>query len=164
MLFVNLAQATTGLFPQISDENKFWLFVLIVALFAGGFWLMNRNAKKWLDTNGTEDDPQNELDWLLGEKAETEKAPVLKYSEQEFKEMVASALDEIPEEFEKEWENVAVTVSTGWPTDAEKKRMRVAENYLLFGTYSGASRARGLFARTSARNIITIYQPALELR
>jgi predicted Zn-dependent protease with MMP-like domain len=61
-------------------------------------------------------------------------------------------------------ENVAVTVSTDWPTDAEKKRMGVGENYLLFGMYSGASRVRGLFARTSARNVITIYQPALEVQ
>ena len=158
-----LAQATNGLFPGISDENKFWLIALVVALFAGGFWLMNRNAEKWLDENGTQDDPQNALEWLLGERAEAAVAPALKYSEQEFKEMVANALDEIPEEFEQEWENVTVTVSTGWPTEAEKKRMGVAENHLLFGVYSGASHVRGWLARKSARNVITIYQPALEL-
>ena len=159
-----LAQTTNGLFPEISDENKFWLIALVVALFAGGFWLMNRNAEKWLDENGRDDGPQNDLDWLLRERAEAEKPPALRYSEQEFKEMVANALDEIPEEFEKEWENVVVTVSTGWPTEAEKKRMGVAENHVLFGVYSGASRLRGSFARTSARNVITIYQPALETR
>ncbi len=147
MLVMYLAQAANGLFPGISDENKFWLIALVVALFAGGFWLMNRNAEKWLDANGRDDGPQNDLDWLLREKAEAENPPALKYSEQEFKEMVAKALDEIPEEFEKEWENVAVTVSTGWPTETEKKRMGVAENHLLFGVYSGASRLRGSFAR-----------------
>jgi predicted Zn-dependent protease with MMP-like domain len=99
----------------------------------------------------------------LGERAEAAVAPALKYSEQESKEMVANALDEIPEEFEKEWENVAVTVSTGWPTEAEKKRMGVAENHLLFGVYSGASHVSGWLARKSARNVITIYRPALEL-
>ena len=34
--------------------------------------------------------------------------------------MVSNALDEIPPEFESEWENVAVTVSTGYATDGEK--------------------------------------------
>jgi predicted Zn-dependent protease with MMP-like domain len=164
ILFMHLAQATSGLFPEISDENKFWLFMLVLALFFGGFWLMNRNAKKWLEANGREDVLQNDLKWLLDESAEAAKAPALIYSEQEFKGMVAKALDEIPEEFEKEWENVAVTVSAGWPTDAEKKRMGVAENYLLFGKYSGASHVRGWSARKSAQNVITIYQPALELR
>jgi len=164
MLLMYPAQATNGLFPEISAENKIWLFVLVMGLLFGVFWLLNKRAEQWLDANGTDDVPQNELEWLLGERAEAAKAPALKYSEQEFKEMVANALDEIPEEFEKEWENVAVTISTDWPTDAEKKRMGVGENYLLFGKYSGASRVRGLFARTSARNVITIYQPALELR
>jgi MFS-type transporter involved in bile tolerance (Atg22 family) len=57
MPFMYLAQTTNGLFPGISEENKFWLSALVVGLFAGGFWLMNRNAEKWLDANGTQDDP-----------------------------------------------------------------------------------------------------------
>jgi predicted Zn-dependent protease with MMP-like domain len=46
-------------------------------------------------------------------------------------------VDEVPEEFDKEWNNVAVTVSTDWPTETEKKRMGVPEGHLVFGTYSG---------------------------
>jgi predicted Zn-dependent protease with MMP-like domain len=44
--------------------------------------------------------------------------------------MVSKALDEVPEEFDKEWNNVAVIVSTEWPTDADKKRMGVPEGHL----------------------------------
>jgi hypothetical protein len=40
--------------------------------------------------------------------------------------MVAKALDEVPEEFDKEWDNVAVTVSTDWVTDEEDGSARRA--------------------------------------
>jgi|HubBroStandDraft_6_1064221.scaffolds.fasta_scaffold315071_2 predicted Zn-dependent protease with MMP-like domain len=95
------------------------------------------------------------------QKAELEK---LKYSEEEFQEMVANALDEIPEEFDKEWENVAVIVSTGWVTDIQKQKMRVPKDHVVFGTYSGIDRTQGLRSQASSRHVITIYQPALELR
>src|SRR4029077_1609640 len=88
----------------------------------------------------------------------------LKFSEPEFHEMVAKALDEVPEEFDKEWNNVVVTVSTDWPTEAEKKRMGVPEGHLVCGTYSGVSRAKGFHAADGSRHVIVIYQPALELR
>ena len=100
----------------------------------------------------------------MREEKQRERATSLRYSEQEFQEMVAKALDEIPEEFEKEWENVAVTVSTGWPTEAEKKRIGVPEGHLLFGTYSGWSRTKGFAATTGSQHVIVIYQPALEQR
>ena len=61
-------------------------------------------------------------DWLLPDTQQKPATP-LKYSEREFQEMVAKAIDEVPEEFDKEWNNLAVTVSTDWPTEAEKKRM-----------------------------------------
>jgi hypothetical protein len=69
----------------------------------------------------------------------------------------------VPEEFDKEWNNVAVTVSTDWPTDADKKRMGVPEEHLVFGTYSGFSRTKGFSASSGSRHVIVIYQPALEL-
>ena len=84
-------------------------------------------------------------------------------AEQEFQEMVAKALDEVPEEFDREWNNVAVTVRTDWPTEAEKKRMGVAEGNLVFGTYSGTSRTKGYRASSSSPHVIVIYQPALEM-
>ena len=154
--------ATTDMFPQVSDDDRFLLILLVMALLFGLFWWWNRSAKKWLEENGREEEWPNALDGLLRD-AQQKPATPLKFSEQEFQEMVAKALDEVPEEFDKEWNNVAVTVSTDWPTEAEKRRMGVPEGHLVLGTYSGASRTKGFPAADSSRHVIVIYQPALEL-
>jgi predicted Zn-dependent protease with MMP-like domain len=101
------------------------------------------------------------LDWLLGRLPQNPNTTALRYSEQEFQEMVSRALDEIPEEFDKEWKNVVVVVSNEWATDADKRRMGIRENQLVLGTYSCISRAQGLRSEGS-RHVITIYQPAIE--
>ena len=85
----------------------------------------------------------------------------LRYAEEEFQELVARALDEIPEEFDKEWENVAVIVSTGAVSDADRKKMKVPDGHLVFGTYTGVDRTQGQWSQAS-RHVITIYQRALE--
>ncbi len=163
MLFMRLTQeATTGMFAHLSDESKFLLIALVLAFFAGLFWWWNRSAKKWLEENGSEEVCPSELDWVLRD-TQQEPATPLKYSEQEFQEMVAKALDEVPEEFDREWNNVAVTVRTDWPTETEKTRMGVAEGNLVFGTYSGTSRTKGYRASSSSPHVIVIYQPALEM-
>jgi predicted Zn-dependent protease with MMP-like domain len=151
----------TDLFPQVSDDEKFLFVVLGVAFILGLIWWFNRDAKKWLEENGREEESTNALDWLLGDTQQKPATP-LKYSEQEFQEMVEKALDEVPEEFDKEWNNVAVTVSTDWPTEADKKRLKVPEGHFLFGTYSGTSRTKGYRASSSSPHVIVIYQPALE--
>jgi predicted Zn-dependent protease with MMP-like domain len=148
-------------FPHISDDDRLIMAALVLTLLFGLFWFWNKRAKKWLEENGREEQWPNALEWLLGEVQQKPATP-LKYSEQEFQEMVAKALDEVPKEFDKEWENVAVTVSTDWPTDIDKKRMGVPKEHLVFGTYSGYSRTRG-FASSGSRHVIVIYQPALEL-
>jgi len=102
------------------------LIALVVALLFGLFWWWNKAAKKWLEETGREEQSPSALDWLLRDVQQKPATP-LTYSEQEFQEMVAKTLDEVPEEFDKEWNNVAVTVSTDWPTDADKKRMGVPE-------------------------------------
>jgi predicted Zn-dependent protease with MMP-like domain len=153
---------TTDLFPQLSDDEKFLLIALAVAFILGLFWWFNRNAKKWLEENGREEERPNALDWLLGDTQHKPATP-MKYSEQEFQEMVAKALDEIPEQFDKEWNNVAVTVSTDWPTEEDKKRLGVPEGHFLFGTYSGTSRTKGYRASSGSGHVIVIYQPALEM-
>ena len=153
--------AEIDLFPQVSDDEKFLLIALLVAVFLGLFWWFNRDAKKWLEKNGREEEWPTALGWLLGDTQQKPATP-LKYSEQEFQEMVEKALDEVPEEFDKEWDNVAVTVSTGWPTDADKKRLGVPEGHFLFGTYSGTSRTKGYRASSSSPHVIVVYQPALE--
>jgi predicted Zn-dependent protease with MMP-like domain len=159
----SIQETTTDMFPHISDDDRLLLIALVVALLFGLFWWWNRSAKKWLEENGREEVWPSALDWLLRDTQQKPATP-LKYSEQEFQEMVANALDEVPEEFDKEWNNVAVTVSTDWPTEAEKKRMGVPEEHLVFGTYSGSSRTKGFPAASGSRHVIVVYQPALELR
>jgi predicted Zn-dependent protease with MMP-like domain len=150
------------MFPHLSDDDKLMLIGLVLALLFGLFWWWNRAAKKWLEENGREEQWPSALEWLKGNVQQKPATP-LKYSEQEFQEMVAKALDEVPEEFDKEWENVAVTVSTDWPTDTDEKRMGVPQEHLVFGTYSGFSRTKGFAASSGSRHVIVIYQPALEL-
>jgi hypothetical protein len=111
------------MFSNLSDDNRLLLIALVLAAPFGLFWWWNRSAKKWLEENGDEEAWPSALDWLLRDTQQKAATP-LKYSEQEFQEMVAKALDEVPEEFDKEWNNVAVTVSTGWSTEAEKKEDR----------------------------------------
>ena len=149
------------MFPYLSDDNRLIAFLLLFALLFGLFWWWNRSAKKWLDEHGKVEELPNALEWLLGEQQPKPRI-ALKYSEQEFQEMVSRALDEIPEEFDKEWNNVVVIVSTEWPTEADKKRIGVPEGHLLFGTYSGLDRTTGTRSQDS-RHVIVIYQPALEL-
>ncbi len=121
------------MFPHFSDDDRLLLIALVVALLFGLFWWWNRAAKKWLEETGREQQWPSTLDWLLRDVQQKPATP-LKYSEQEFQEMVAKALDEVPEEFDKEWDNVAVTVST-----------------------------KGFSASSGSRHVIMIYQPALEL-
>lgn len=149
-----------SMFLHLSGDDKLLLGLLVLALVIGLGWWWNRSAKKWLEENGTVEESPNALEWLLGEQRPKPTA-VLKYSEQEFQEMVSRALDEVPEEFDKEWKNVAVVVSTDWPTEADKQRMRIPEGHLLLGTYSGFDRTQGLQSEHS-KHVIVIYQPAIE--
>lgn len=151
---------TPDMFPHLSDDDKLIIVALLLALLFGLFWWWNRRAKKWLEETGRGEEFQNPLEWLVGERQPKPGTP-LKYSEQEFQEMVSKALDEVPEEFDKEWNNVAVVVSTDWPTEADKKRMGIPEGRLLLGTYSGIDRTQG-FRSESSRHVIVIYQPAIE--
>src|SRR5207245_7090015 len=106
------ASERTDTFSQIFDDNRFIISVVFLALLAGIFWWLNKRAKKWLEENDRLESESSALDWLLGSQAQNPKTTQLRYSEQEFQEMVSRALDEIPEEFDKEWKNVVVTVST----------------------------------------------------
>jgi predicted Zn-dependent protease with MMP-like domain len=165
---MNLQRICTSVvtvFFYLSDDDRFLLLLLAVALFFGIFFLLNRRAKQLLEQDVGKDEGkefQSNLDWLL-RNVKPKPSTVLKYSEQEFQEMVANAMDEVPEEFDQEWKNVAVIVSTDWPSDADKKRMGVKEGNVVFGTYSGGSRMKGAWASTGAGHVVTIYQPALEL-
>jgi len=131
---------------------------IIVQILLSSF---SRRTKEFLGENDRLQSKTSELDWLIREREQNSDATTLRYSEQEFEEMVSNALDEIPPEFESEWKNVAVTVSTGYATDEEKKRMGVPKNQLILGLYSGVARTRGVSADHST-HVIVLYQPALE--
>lgn len=149
------------MFPQIFDDNRLIVVALTLALICGLFWWWNRRAKKWLEETGRIEVSPIRLDRLGGDAPQRPATP-LKYSEEEFQAMVAKALDEVPEEFSTEWNNLAVVVSTDWPSEADKRRMGVPEGHLVFGTYSGIDRTKGFQATSGSRHIIVVYQPALE--
>jgi predicted Zn-dependent protease with MMP-like domain len=133
-----------------------------LAISFGVWW--GRSAKKGLwEAEGFELLPKGPDSLVSGPRKNPEPT-TLRFSDQEFQEIVSKVLDELPEEFDKEWENVAVIVSTEWPTDEDKKKMGVPESHLVFGTYSGIPRTEGLRSHSSSRHVIVIYQPALELR
>jgi predicted Zn-dependent protease with MMP-like domain len=140
-----------------------WL-LLALATFVEISWWWRRSVKKGLwEAEGLELLPKRPDSLVSGPEQNPEPA-TLRFSEQEFQEIVSKVLDELPEEFDKEWENVAVIVSTEWPTDEEKKKMGVPEGHVVFGTYSGIARTEGLRSHSSSRHVIVLYQPALELR
>jgi predicted Zn-dependent protease with MMP-like domain len=159
---ISIQHTRADIVSQISGDNWLIIVALFLALVFGLLWWWNRRAKKWLEETGRVEVLPSRRDWQVGD-GHQQPGTTLKYSEQEFQEMVANALDEVPEEFDKEWNNVAVIVSTDWPTDADKKRMGVPEGHLVFGTYSGFDRTQGVWAQSGSRHVIVVYQPALEL-
>ena len=93
----------------VSDDANLIIAALALALAIGLLWWWNWRAKKWLEGTGRVEVLPSRPDWLVGD-GQQKPGTTLKYSEQEFQEMVANALDEVPEEFDKEWNNVAVVV------------------------------------------------------
>src|SRR5579859_3247886 len=146
------------------EDTKSALFAMAIAFVCGLMWWFNLNAKKWLKKNDLLDEwAPTRLDELAAKATPPQKVnrSALEYSTEEFQEMVSEALDEVPEEFDKEWKNVAVIVSTDWPTEADKKRMGIPEGHLLLVMYSGFPKTQGSWSEAS-RHVIVIYQPAIE--
>jgi hypothetical protein len=83
MAFRNANEIAIQMFLQISDDDKLIKVALLIVLFFGFFWWLNRRAKKWLDERGTREEPQNALEWLLGEQ-QSKPETALRFSEQEF--------------------------------------------------------------------------------
>jgi predicted Zn-dependent protease with MMP-like domain len=151
------------MFSDISDDHKLFVALLAIALVFGLAWWWNGRAKKWLEEHDLLEWVPSRLDELaIGPKTEQPRIE-LKYSPQEFEEMVSKAIDEVPQEFDKEWKNLAVVVSTDWASAIDKKRMGVPENHLILGTYSGQARTKGFRAENSSAHTIIVYQPVLEL-
>ena len=160
MLLSVVQMPTPSLVGSLSD-NQLLLVVLAFALFFGLFWLWNMKAKKWLEQTGRLEEVPTRLDWMAHGSQHNPEAVKLRYPEQEFQEIVSKALDEVPEEFDREWKNVAVIVSTDWPPEEDKKRMGVPEGHLVIGTYHDFDKTKG-FRSESSSHVVTIFQPALE--
>ena len=60
----------------------------------------------------------------------------LKFSSEEFEQLVVQALDELPEDIRKHLDNIEVVVSD-WPTAAEMKSVGLKPDQLLLGLYEG---------------------------
>jgi predicted Zn-dependent protease with MMP-like domain len=60
----------------------------------------------------------------------------LKFSSEEFEQLVVQALDELPEDVRKHLDNIEVVVSD-WPTAAEMKSVGLKADQLLLGLYEG---------------------------
>lgn len=147
--------------PHISDDHTIVFFLLLVVGFVGLFWWWNHRAKKWLEERGRARKTSRTPRWLAHDSSRKQTTR-LRYSAEEFREMVASALDEVPEEFDKEWKNVAVIVSKEWPSAEDREKLEIGEEDLLLGSYSGVARSEGVHS-ASVPHVIVIYQPAIEM-
>lgn len=64
-------------------------------------------------------------------------------SDEQFKQMIARAMDELPRDYMSHLDNVAITYADE-PTDGQLKKQGVRENHLLLGLYEGIPQtARG---------------------
>lgn len=86
----------------------------------------------------------------------------MKFTPDEFEQLVAQALDELPEFFQQKLQNIEVVV-TNWPTLAELQSVGLKPGQLLLGLYQGIPLTR----RTSHYGLvlpdkITIFQGPIE--
>lgn len=84
------------------------------------------------------------------------------FTPEEFEQLVAQALDDLPDFFKQKLENVEVVIAD-WPTEAELLAVKLKPGQLLFGLYQGIPLTR----RTSHYGMvlpdkITIYQMPIE--
>lgn len=62
-------------------------------------------------------------------------------TDQEFDRLVTRAMDELPQEYITQLENVAI-VYADEPTDEQIRRMKIDNNHLLLGLYEGIPRTQ----------------------
>ncbi len=148
--------------PEISAHTRIiFLIVYVLLLLSGLVWWFNRNAKKWLEKHGRLRPKPDSSNATVGMQPDNLRPATLKYSEQEFREMISKVLDELPRKFDKEWKNVVVIHSTEWPSERDLMDMGLPPGRNVLGTYFGHDRAAGIRSNHSP-HIIVIYQPALE--
>jgi len=83
-------------------------------------------------------------------------------SDQEFDQLVTKAMDELPQDYIKQLDNVAI-VYADEPTDEQIHRMKLDNNHLLLGLYEGVPRTqRGTGYNLVLPDKITLFkQPIL---
>jgi len=85
-----------------------------------------------------------------------------KFTPEEFEQLVAQALDELPEAIQKMLQNVEVVVSD-WPTAAEMRSVGLKPGQLLLGLYRGVPLTkRGSRYGMVLPDKITIFQGPIE--
>lgn len=85
-----------------------------------------------------------------------------KFSAEEFEQLVGQALDDLPEFFRQQLQNIDVVVAD-WPSEAERQSVGLKPGQLLFGLYHGIP----LTKRSSHYGMvlpdkITIYRLSIE--
>jgi predicted Zn-dependent protease with MMP-like domain len=85
-----------------------------------------------------------------------------KFTVEEFEQLVGQALDDLPEFFQQQLQNIEVVVAD-WPSEAERQSVGLKPGQLLFGLYHGIP----LTKRSSHYGMvlpdkITIYRLSIE--
>lgn len=82
--------------------------------------------------------------------------------DKKFKELVQGALDSLPAEFAKKLDNVAVVIED-FPTQKQRKKLRLSEGDLLFGLYEGVMQTKRANYSGALPDKITIFKNSLEI-
>ena len=86
----------------------------------------------------------------------------MRWSLTEFEEIVAQAVDDLPEWVRAHMDNVAITVAS-WPSPEQQKRLEGGESQLLLGLYEGVPLTRrGGGYHLVPPDRITLFQGPLE--
>lgn len=86
----------------------------------------------------------------------------LKFTPEEFEQLVAQALDELPEDIRQHLQNIEVVVAE-WPTAAELRSVGMKPGQLLLGLYQGVPLTkRGNRYGLVLPDKVTIFQGTIE--
>ena len=77
----------------------------------------------------------------LAETARASKIKLMDITDQEFDQLVTRAMNELPQEYITQLDNVAI-VYADEPTDEQIERMKIDNNHLLLGLYEGIPRTQ----------------------
>jgi len=87
---------------------------------------------------------------------------VMRFSQAEFEELVAEALDELPDQIQRWLDNVAIVVAQD-PTPDQLRSAGLGRGRLLFGLYQGVPKTRrGVTYGESLPDKIVIFQHPIE--